>query len=124
MARLQTFTPENFGAAGDGVTNDTAAFAQMTAAVIASGGGTVLLQKKTYVVGEHLAAPTPIFSFPPAPIMEFDGCAGPLIILGNGARLRCADGLRFGTFDPLTGVRPTTPCPTPGRASLLRPTLP
>ena len=123
MARLQTFTPENFGAAGDGVTNDTAAFAQMTAAVIASGGGTVLLQKKTYVVGEHLAAPTPIFSFPPAPIMEFDGCAGPLIILGNGARLRCADGLRFGTFDPLTGVPTHHAMPYTGTGELASPYL-
>ncbi len=39
--------------------------------------------------------------------MLFRGCSKPLAIIGNGARLRCADGLRFGTFDRSTG-QPTS----------------
>ena len=33
--------------------------------------------------------------------MNFEGCSAPLVIRGNGARLRCAAGLRYGSFDPL-----------------------
>src|SRR5690348_6156661 len=46
-------TPEQFGAAGDGQTNDTDAFAKMTAAVNKAGGGRVVLRKTTYIVGGH-----------------------------------------------------------------------
>jgi len=106
-----TFTPEAFGAAGDGQTNDTAAFAKMTAAVNAAGGGTVILQAKTYIVGQQIADPSSPYAYPPAPIMEFDGCKSSLAILGNGARLRCADDLRFGTFDRLTGLPTQHPMP-------------
>ena len=101
---LTRFRPEDFGAAGDGRTNDTAAFARMADAVNAAGGGTVMLRNTTYIVGGHLPAPTSIWAFPPVPVMIFDGCSNGLGIYGNGARLRCDDGLRFGTFDPSTGL--------------------
>jgi len=119
-APLQTFTPENFGAAGDGQTNDTDAFARMTAAVNAVGGGTVLLQPVTYIVGGHVPDPTSVYAFAPAPIMTFDGCKA-LNVLGNGARLRCADGLRFGTFDPLTGLPTQHSLPYYGTGELASP---
>lgn len=102
MPLLRNVTPEDFGAAGDGQTNDTDAFARMTAAVNAAGGGTIILRRTTYIVGRQARDPTQPFAYSPLPIMEFDGCKY-LTIVGNGARLRCADGLRFGTFDPTTG---------------------
>ncbi|HXS48877.1 MAG TPA: hypothetical protein VN713_01995 [Sphingomicrobium sp.] len=93
-------TPEQFGAAGDGVTNDTAAFAKMAAYINHHGGGTISLRATTYVVGsQSYQRSNPDYSFTPSPIMEFSGCSKSLSILGNGARIRCADGLRFGTFD-------------------------
>lgn len=92
-------TPEQFGAKGDGRTNDTAAFAAMTAVVNRRGGGAVHLRKTTYVVGQQKSAPDKVYAFAPESIMEFEGCSAPLTIRGNGARLRCADGLRYGTFD-------------------------
>lgn len=103
-------TPEQFGATGDGRTNDTDAFAAMSAFVTRSGGGAVSLRPVTYIVGRQGAAggetdPRRRFGFPPATIMHFAGCAAPLAIRGNGARLRCAGGLRFGTFDPATAAR-------------------
>lgn len=100
---LKNFTPEEFGAVGDGETNDTDAFARMSAAVSEIGGGTIILSKRTYIVGAQTPNSYP-YSFAPAPIMKFEGCSGNLTILGNGARLRCADGLRYGTFDPITGA--------------------
>jgi hypothetical protein len=118
---LHTFTPELFGAVGDGITNDTAAFAQMSVAVSGAGGGTVILEPKTYIVGGHEADPTGVYAYAPAKIMNFVACTKDLIIRGNGARLRCADGLRFGTFDPLTGLPTQHPMPYVGTGELASP---
>ena len=111
MALLDQFTPEDFGATGDGQTNDTEAFQRMSEAVNANGGGTIILSKTTYIVGAHRADPDSLYAFPPADIMKFQGCSRPLTIMGNGARLRCADGLRYGTFDRATGLPTHHPMP-------------
>ena len=106
-AQAGVVTPEQFGAKGDGHTNDTRACAAMSAAVNARGGGTVVLRPVTYLVGTQGPAgsdPTWQYGFPPERIMHFAGCTGALAIRGNGARLRCASGLRYGNFDPRTGM--------------------
>lgn len=114
-------TPEMFGAKGDGKTNDTAAFAAMSEHVNARGGGNVVLRKTTYIVGMQVQSngDGSDYAFAPAKIMEFSGCSRPLIVQGNGARLKCADGLRFGTFDPNTGraTRRKLPNYAPGELS-------
>lgn len=101
-------TPERFGARGDGRTNDTAAFAAMARFISSRGGGEIRLRRTTYIVGRQVRAANAgaAYAFDPSPIMDFAGCRGSLLIRGNGARLRCAPGLRYGTFDPLSG-RPT-----------------
>lgn len=106
-----TVTPEQFGAVGDGMTNDTAAFAAMTAFVNEQGGGDIALRPRTYLVGTQAPDPSGLFAFAPGEIMHFKGCTKPLNIYGSGARLRCADGLRFGTFDPSTGQPTDHPLP-------------
>ncbi len=108
-----SFTPEQFGARGDGVTNDTAAFARLATAVNMAGGGTIRLRRTTYIVGQQraTAGPEEYWSYEPAPVLEIKGCHLPLSIRGNGARMRGADGLRYGTFDPLTGARTDNPMP-------------
>lgn len=121
MPLLSAFTPEMFGAVGDGVTNDTDAFARMSAAVSASGGGTVTLRATTYLVGEQGPDPTGYYAYLPATIMKFDGCTKALTIQGNGAVLRCADGLRYGTFDPATGQPTKNPMPYTGSGQLASP---
>jgi hypothetical protein len=113
----RTFTPEAFGAVGDGITNDTDAFAAMASAVRAAGGGTVVLRRGTYIVGRQLqgrAARTG-YTFDPAPIMDFVGLQGRLIIQGNRARLKAAPGLRYGTFtDSGRATRNAMPYLRPG----------
>jgi hypothetical protein len=106
-------TPEQFGAKGDGITNDTDAFARLAQAVTLRGGGEIALRKATYLVGRQFQAFRSGASdaFRPAKIMEFVGLRGSLTIRGNGARLKCAPGLRYGTFDPVTGVKTRNPMP-------------
>jgi len=95
------FTPEMFGARGDGRTNDSAAMARLSEAVSANGGGTVVFRRATYLVGAQSASGPRErnYAFEPARLLEFTGCRRPLVIRGSGARIRCADGLRYGVFD-------------------------
>jgi hypothetical protein len=113
-AQAPTITPERFGAVGDGRTNDTAAFAAMAAFVNSRGGGEIVLRKTTYVVGRQVrsAGRADHFAFEPASIMDFRGCRQAMIIRGNGARLRCAPALRFGSFDPVSGRATHRPMPS------------
>lgn len=109
-AQAKALTPESFGARGDGSTNDTEAFVALSKAVNASGGGTIVLRHTTYIVGQQgergrsLAQGWPgATRFSPSPILSFINCTGPVVIRGNGARIRAADELRYGMFDPATG---------------------
>ena len=108
-----TLTPDQFGAKGDGVTNDTDAFDRLAQAVNLRGGGEIALRKATYIVGRQLRPVRPdLAGWSPARILEFKGLRRPLIIRGNGAVLRCAPGLRYGTFNPRTGVPTNNPMPS------------
>jgi hypothetical protein len=103
-AQGKVFTPEMFGAKGDGVTNDTEAFLRLSQAVGANGGGTVQLRKAVYIVGKQRRGVLANESaYVPSGVFPARGCTKPLQILGNGATLRAAPGLRYGTFDPRTG---------------------
>lgn len=102
----RVFRPEDFGAKGNGIANDSAAFAALAAAVTADGGGTVQFRRDaTYIVGVQHAtsAPKAPQSYVAAKLLEFIGCTKPLILRGNGARIRCASGLRYGIFSRATG---------------------
>jgi hypothetical protein len=99
------FTPEMFGAKGDGVANDSAAFKALADAVNANGGGTVRFRRTTYLVGaQQRSIGRGGWAYTPADLLDFRGCSKPLIIEGNGATIRCAPGLRYGTFDRLRGT--------------------
>src|SRR5690348_18315380 len=74
-------TPEQFGARGDGLTNDTDAFAAMAAYINRHGGGTIALQATTYLVGKQAPDPTQAgYYLAAAKIMHFDGCTKSLSI--------------------------------------------
>lgn len=94
--------PEDFGARGDGKSNDTGAFASLSAVVQRAGGGTIRLATgRTYIVGEQFRSRDRPFT--PQPLLSFQNLHQPLTILGNGACLRAAADLRFGAFDPANG---------------------
>lgn len=96
------FTPEMFGAKGDGITNDTAAMTALGRAVTANGGGVVRFRATTYLVGHQSKAvdPKAAYSFEPEPLLELRACSKPILIQGRGARLKCDSGLRYGIFEP------------------------
>ena len=115
------FRPEDFGARGDGRTNDSAAFAALAAAVNARGGGQIEFRATTYIAGAQRHAPSATFAFAPEPLLEFRNCTRPLVLRGNGARIRCADRLRFGTFDPRSGAATRHAMPFYNRTEIASP---
>lgn len=101
------FSPEQFGAAGDGTTNDTAAFDALADAVNAAGGGVIELNPgATYLVagGANQTLQNPplytYYTFPPTQlnVMELANCST-VIIRGNGARIQNASGGKYGSFN-------------------------
>ena len=113
--------PEDFGARGDGVTNDTRAFAALGAEVNRRGGGTIALGTgRTYLVGDDRPGHGRVAGIAD-PILALEGLSAPLTIIGNGARLRCKPGLRFGTFDAATKARVDRPMPNRNKAEVVSP---
>ena len=108
-----TVSVKDFGAKGDGVTNDTAAFAAASAVITANGGGKLIIPEGTYIVGQQtFAGATGLgYAYRPDTIISIINCTKPVIIEGNGAILKLEGGQRFGSFDPVTGAShsPTMP---------------
>lgn len=94
------------GAKGDGVSNDTLAFAAASARIQAAGGGTLDIPPGTYIVGLQAFAngTGKGYAYAPTVPIKISNCVGAVRISGNGAVLRLAPGLKFGSFDPVTGL--------------------
>lgn len=113
----QTVSVKDFGAVGDGVTNDTDAFAAAAAYITAQGGGTLEIPFGTYIVGKQTFNGTfyengQTWRYAPSPILWFDSCTNPVVVNGNGSTLKVADGMKFGSFDssgnPTGGINSNT----------------
>jgi hypothetical protein len=100
----EALRPESFGARGDGQTDDTTAFQALSRELMFRGGGQVLLaQNAVYRVGRQVRAANGK-AWSGEPIFAVKGLTG-VEIVGNGAKLKLNDGLRYGSFDPSTGER-------------------
>lgn len=86
------------------------AFVNAASAINATGGGRLIVPKKKdgtpWLVGKQTINPSPNPSEPyyqnDGPAMDLQNCSGVIIDLYGEIKLN--DGLRFGSFDPLTGV--------------------
>lgn len=107
----QAFRPEDYGAKGDGRTNDTRAFAAMSRAVMRAGGGTIQLSRKIYLVGEQRRGGPGQYGLEPLPIIELRNLRSGITIVGGGAVLRAQGGSRYGSFEHGTGpaLQPAMP---------------
>lgn len=97
----------DFGAMGNGVTNDTAAFAAAAAYINLIGGGTLVIPPGTYLVGKQTFAGVTgqNYAYQAVDVLKITGCTRPVVIDGRGAILKADPALKFGAFNPVTGNR-------------------
>jgi hypothetical protein len=71
----------------------------------------LLIDKGTYLVGaENFAgAQNKGFSYKAEPLLTIQGCTKPVVIDGNGATIKLAGGLHFGSFNSRTGAAHNAP---------------
>lgn len=102
---LREYDIRRFGARGDGRADDTTAFQRAAAALRRSGGGRLVIPAGSYLVGRQQLArhASAAFAYRGEDIMRIEGCQHRVEIIGDGAVLRTNGGLRFGSFDPVTG---------------------
>jgi len=96
--------PEFFGAVGDGVVNDNAAFVAMSLYVEANDGGNIVLSNKTYLIGgqDKSTDPNTPEKMVGRPVISVSNTKQ-VIIKGNGATLLVESFNKVGSFDPITG---------------------
>lgn len=93
-------TPEQFGAIGNGIANDTAAMQALGAAITAAGGGTIWMRPgANYLVGKQDFVNAGIYMWKGQDVLKILGCPRAVVIKGNGAKFTVASGLKYGTFD-------------------------
>ena len=103
---MAIFNVKDYGAYGDNVHNDTQAFIAACTALMQAHGGTLLIPAGTYLVGEQTFAGqnNKGYAYAGKDIITISNCTEPVLIEGSAAVLRLVDGLKFGSFDPVTGA--------------------
>ena len=97
---------KSFGAIGNGRFNCTQAF-QKASAYLQQYGGTLIIDPGVYIVGRQKFANNYFAagSFFNEPILDIRNARYPVFILGYKATLKAADGLKYGSYNPLTGQK-------------------
>jgi len=97
---------KDFGALGNGITNCTRAF-QKAAAYLEAYGGTLIIDPGTYIVGKQRLSGSygAGSSYSAEPILSFKGAQKPISVIGYKAILKADKGLKYGSFNPVTGEK-------------------
>jgi hypothetical protein len=106
LANYPTVSSKKFGAVGDGKTNNTSAF-QMAAKWLETNGGTLVIEPGVYIVGKQRFSGSYSSggSYFDEPIIALTNATKPIVIIGKGATLKAANGLKYGSFNPVTGLK-------------------
>ncbi|MDO9373189.1 MAG: right-handed parallel beta-helix repeat-containing protein [Ferruginibacter sp.] len=101
-----TFHIRDFGARGNGRDNCTAAF-QQASEKLQQKGGVLIIDPGTYIVGKQFLSKAfgAGSSYLSEPILSFKRVRHPISIIGVGATIKAASGLKFGSFHPVTGKK-------------------
>lgn len=97
---------KDFGAIGNGVTNNTEAF-QKASDYLKANGGTLVINPGIYIVGKQKFAGSygAGYSYSAEPVLSITGAEKPITIIGYDAIIKAADGLKYGSFNPVTGEK-------------------
>ena len=97
---------KDFGAIGDGIQNATESF-QKASLYLQTHGGTLIIDPGTYIVGKQKLSG--IYgagsSYLAEPIINIKNAQKPILISGYKASLLAANGLKYGSFNPVTGEK-------------------
>lgn len=96
----------DYGADPTGVLNSTDAFVAASAQIEAQDGGKLVIPRGTYTVGEQtFAGATGLgYSYRGVAIIKIQNCTKPVVIEFQGVVMKLAPGLKYGSFDPVTGA--------------------
>lgn len=89
-----------------GAMNVTTAFQKAAAKIQSAGGGHLIIPAGKYKVGRQTFAGVGGlgYAYRAEKIIDIQGCTKPVLIECRGAQLKFADGLKFGSFDPVSGL--------------------
>lgn len=114
IASMQEFNAGAYGLhpSNTGLQNCKALQA-LSAAVKAANGGVVVFPPGTFIIGAQTFAGArgKGYAYKAEDLFRVKGVTGALVLKFNGTKFKWADGLRFGSFDPVTGepINPTLP---------------
>ena len=96
----------DYGADPTGVANSTDAFYAAASAINAADGGHLIVPAGTYIVGKQtFAGATGLgYAYRASYIIRIANCTKPVLIDFQGVYIKIAPGLKFGSFNPVTGV--------------------
>lgn len=94
-----------YGATPDARAETNNAAFRAASAAVSRGGGVLFVRPGRYFVGEQRLTGTRGHgaAYATAPVIQIDAARGPVTLSGRGVTLKCASGLRYGQFDPVSG---------------------
>ncbi len=100
----QSINIKDFGAKGDGISNDQLAFEKASAYINKRKGNlTLVIPAGVFMVGKQITDPTGTSYLLGRPVLDLKGCNNVIIQGTKDTKIKFVPNLKFGSFDPKTG---------------------